>query len=230
MDPVRPVQRGITAMAAVSLLAVPVSGRADDVDRWQRDIAEASTRFAMPAAWIARVMAIESRGHAIQAGRPITSPAGAMGLMQVMPASWAMLRSRLGLGSDPYNPHNNILAGAFYLRMMYDRFGYPGLFGAYNAGPRRYAAWRAGAGQLPRETRSYMAMAAGSGEGSGGLRAPVGHCANRSARAGIFFSGAGPAPSRALMAPDGVFALRGDDHPDGGPPAGDDGAHAAAAR
>jgi hypothetical protein len=45
--------------------------------------------------------------------------------------------------ADPHAPRDNILAGTLYLRLMYDRFGYPGLFGAYNAGPGRYASYLA---------------------------------------------------------------------------------------
>ena len=62
-----------------------------------------------------------------------------MGLMQLMPGTWSEMRLMLGLGGDPFEPHDNIMAGTAYLRMVYDRFGYPGLFAAYNAGPgRRY--------------------------------------------------------------------------------------------
>jgi len=93
-------------------------------------------------------------------GRPITSRAGAMGLMQLMPGTWRELRLALSLGEDPYDPHDNILAGTAYLRAMYDRFGYPGLFAAYNAGPKRYAAFLSGARALPAETRSYVAAVA----------------------------------------------------------------------
>src|SRR3546814_13425104 len=64
-------------------------------------------------------------------GRPIRSRAGAMGLMQLMPATWADMRARVGLGRNPDDPRDNILAATFCLRLMYDRFGYPGLFGAY---------------------------------------------------------------------------------------------------
>src|SRR3546814_13999304 len=39
---------------------------------------------------------------------------------------------------------------------MYDRFGYPGLFGAYNAGPARYAAFVSDGRPLPAETRAYV--------------------------------------------------------------------------
>ncbi|PZQ51794.1 MAG: lytic transglycosylase domain-containing protein [Novosphingobium pentaromativorans] len=126
------------------------------VGRWRKEIAEASARFDIPAVWIERVMAAESRGRTMRNGRPITSPAGAMGLMQVMPRTWAELRSRLGLGSDPHAPRDNILAGTAYLREMYDRFGYPGMFAAYNAGPKRYAASLASVRPLPAETRAYL--------------------------------------------------------------------------
>ena len=86
-----------------------------------------------------------------------------MGLMQLMPGTWLETKAKLGLGSDPFNPRDNILAGTAYLRMMYDRFGYPGLFAAYNAGPARYTAYLAGARKLPVETRAYVSSVAGEG-------------------------------------------------------------------
>src|SRR3546814_12449514 len=79
-----------------------------------------------------------------------------MGLMQIMPGTWADVRGRLGLGNDPHHPRDNITAGTYYLRLMYDRFGYPGLFGAYNAGPARYAAFVSDGRPLPAETRAYV--------------------------------------------------------------------------
>jgi len=85
-----------------------------------------------------------------------------MGLMQLMPATWTAMRAAYGLGSNPHDPHDNIIAGTAFLRAMYDRFGYPGLFGEYNAGPGRYAAWRARGGPLPAETRAYLDMVSGS--------------------------------------------------------------------
>ena len=57
---------------------------------------------------------------------------------------------------------DNIVAGACYLRRMYDRFGYPGLFAAYNAGPARYAGWLAGAASLPAETTAYLRRVTGA--------------------------------------------------------------------
>ncbi len=101
-------------------------------------------------------MIAESGGRAQWNGRPTVSHAGAMGLMQLMPATWTEMRRRLGLGEDPHAPRDNILAGTLYLRLMYDRFGYPGLFGAYNAGPARYAAYLEGRRSLPGETRDYL--------------------------------------------------------------------------
>lgn len=130
---------------------------ADAVTRWRPYSRAASQRFGVPLDWIERVMRAESGGRTHLDGRPITSRAGAMGLMQIMPATWAELRARLGLGFDPHDPRDNILAGTFYLRLMYDRFGYPGLFGAYNAGPARYAAYLASGRPLPEETRAYLA-------------------------------------------------------------------------
>jgi len=148
------------ALIAVSLLwAAPAA--ADPTNRWSSHIAEASARFSVPREWIRRVMRAESGGRTTLRGRPIVSRAGAMGLMQVMPGTWAEMRTQLGLGSDPNDPRDNILAGTAYLRAMYDRFGYPGLFGAYNAGPARYAEHLATGRPLPGETRAYLATVGG---------------------------------------------------------------------
>lgn len=117
-------------------------------------IAEAAQRFALPAAWIRAVLRAESAGDT----RAI-SPKGAMGLMQIMPGTWAELRMRHRLGSDPYDPHDNIIAGAAYIRELFDRYGSPGWIAAYNAGPGRYEASLSGR-PLPAETRAYVATVA----------------------------------------------------------------------
>ena len=148
-------------MAAVGLL-LATPAQADTIDRWRPQIEEASARFGIPADWVERVMHAESRGYTTLNGRPIVSRAGAMGLMQLMPGTWAAMRAQLGLGPDPHQPRDNILAGTYYLRLMYDRFGYPGLFAAYNAGPGRYAEHLATGRVLPSETRSYVASIAGT--------------------------------------------------------------------
>ena len=118
-------------------------------------VAEASQRFGIPASWIRAVMQVESFGD-VRA----LSPKGAMGLMQIMPESWATLRSRYGLGADPYDAHDNILAGAAYLRELLDRYGSPGFLAAYNAGPARYEDHLATGRALPAETQAYVATLA----------------------------------------------------------------------
>ena len=119
-------------------------------------IAEASQRFGIPTTWIIAVMRTESAGDV----RAISS-AGAMGLMQVMPDTWADLRIRHALGRDPFEPRDNILAGTAYLREMWDRYGnVAAMLAAYNAGPGRYDEYRATARPLPAETRAYVALLA----------------------------------------------------------------------
>jgi soluble lytic murein transglycosylase-like protein len=149
--------------AAVALIAATAAtpAEADAVSDWRHLIEDAARRSGLPAAWIEQVMRAESGGRTTLGGMPIRSRKGAIGLMQLMPATWAEMRGRLGLGADPDDPRDNILAGAFYLRLMYDRFGYPGLFAAYNAGPARYAAWLSGRRPLPGETISYLASVSG---------------------------------------------------------------------
>ena len=148
-------------MAALSLViaaALVANGSpgAAPVARWRPLIAEASQRFGVQESIIASVIRAESGGRTMLNGRPITSRAGAMGLMQLMPGTWSELRSELQLGSDPYDPHDNIFAGTLYLRQLSDRFGYPGMIAAYNAGPGRYAAYLARRQRLPAETVAYL--------------------------------------------------------------------------
>jgi soluble lytic murein transglycosylase-like protein len=141
-------------LAVAVVLAAPA--HADPVRRWQPFIDEAALRFGIPADWIARVMRAESGGHATRGGLPIRSSAGAIGLMQLMPGTWADMTPRHGLGNDPDNPRANILGGAAYLRVLHDRFGFPALFAAYHAGPARYSEHLAGR-PLPPETIAYAA-------------------------------------------------------------------------
>ncbi len=122
-------------------------------DPWATYIAEAAKRFAVPERWIRAVMAVESVGD--PAAR---SPKGAIGLMQVMPATWDELRAKHHLGSDPWQPRDNILAGTAYLRAMHDRYGsVAAMLAAYNAGPARYDAHLATGRALPAETIGYVA-------------------------------------------------------------------------
>src|SRR5688572_3223742 len=64
---------------------------------WRDHVTAAAARFGLPEEWVLRVIAAESGGRTELGGRPITSHAGAMGLMQVMPATWASLRARYRL-------------------------------------------------------------------------------------------------------------------------------------
>ncbi len=149
----------LTAPVQVALVT-PAPLPPDPKDPWRDLIAEAADRFDVPEQWIRAVMHRESGGRAIVKGKVITSPAGAIGLMQVMPATYAELRDRHGLGPTPADPRDNIMAGTAYLREMYDQFGSPGFLAAYNCGPACYSAVQAGRQRLPKETRQYIAALA----------------------------------------------------------------------
>ncbi|AZO31961.1 MULTISPECIES: lytic transglycosylase domain-containing protein [unclassified Mesorhizobium] len=161
MDRVTLLLFGVLAIApcacSASTGAEPVAiSQTPQLRNWQEFVAEASRRFRLPKAWIYAVMDAESGGNTMRDGHPITSSAGAVGLMQVMPGTYAEMRVEHGLGPDPHDPRDNILAGTAYLRAMYDRFGFPGLFAAYNAGPARYDDHLQHGKLLPRETVDYL--------------------------------------------------------------------------
>ena len=140
---------------------------------------EASRRFHVPVSWLRAVMRAESHGDAKS-----VSDKGAIGLMQVMPRTYVELRAKYGFGSDPFDPHDNVLAGAAYLAKMFARYGSPGFLAAYNAGPRRYEEHLLHGRPLPAETMDYVARlapelgfasvpAAGIPASPDALRAPV---------------------------------------------------------
>ena len=118
-------------------------------------VTEASRRFAVPERWIRAVMRVESGGNSRARSRK-----GAIGLMQIMPGTWAELRSRHRLGTDPYDIRDNILAGTAYIRELSDRYGAPGFLAAYNAGPGRYERHLVTGRPLPAETQAYVAKLA----------------------------------------------------------------------
>lgn len=187
-------------VASVSEALASPSAR---IAQWRPWIVEASRRFDVPQAWIEAVIAAESGGRTHLNGRPITSRAGAMGLMQLMPQTYRDLARTLGLGLDPYDPRDNILAGTAYLSAMRARFGYPGLFGAYNAGPARFEAHLRTGAALPVETQTYIAALA---------RTPRSVDLPPAVLSGtlLFFrlnpQGAGADPSAAPAPPGGLFA------------------------
>lgn len=139
------------APAAAWSAASPKGLQAESGPRIALAVSEAALRFGMPEAWIYAVMRQESGGRA-----DAVSSKGAMGLLQLMPATWRELTLELDLGNDPYDVRANVLAGSAYLRRMYDRFGSPGFLAAYNAGPQRYVDHLNSAQPLPLETRIYV--------------------------------------------------------------------------
>ena len=127
-------------------------------DPWGPYIVEAAEKYDVPQRWIREVMRQESGGRMYQNGALITSGPGAMGLMQVMPGTYDELRGRYpDLGSDAYDPHDNIMAGTAYIRELYDIYGAPGFLAAYNAGPGRLDDYLTRGRNLPNETRRYVA-------------------------------------------------------------------------
>jgi hypothetical protein len=149
---------GLALAGGPAAVAMPQAGveRLTAAHPFADHIAEAALRFGIPEHWIVTVMRAESAGDV----RAISS-AGAMGLMQVMPATWGQLRTRHRLGGDPYDPRDNILAGAAYLREMFDRYGnVAAMLAAYNSGPGRYDEYLSAGRSLPAETRAYVALLA----------------------------------------------------------------------
>jgi soluble lytic murein transglycosylase-like protein len=127
------------------------------IDRWAPYIKEASRRFKISTDWIKVVMRLESGGRTLSDdNQPITSSAGAMGLMQVMPDTYGDMRESHGLGTNPHDPRDNILAGTAYLRFLEEKYGFPKMFAAYNAGPATFEAQSVGKRKLPKETRDYV--------------------------------------------------------------------------
>jgi soluble lytic murein transglycosylase-like protein len=123
------------------------------LNRWDSVITEASQRFHVPTAWIRAVMRQESGGRTMLGeNKPIVSRAGAVGLMQVLPSTYDQMAERHQLGDDPFDARDNIMAGAAYLRWLHQRYGFPKMFAAYNAGPGRVEH----GGRLPAETRAYV--------------------------------------------------------------------------
>lgn len=164
--------------------------------------AEAARRSRLPEEVILRVMHVESRGRAYA-----ISPKGAMGCMQIMPATWRYLTARHGLGSDPWHPRFNMIGGALYLAELARQFGFPGAYAAYNAGPARYARHVRSAVSLPAETRAYMASLSGAAPARRGDDAHVAPPPPRWQDAGLFLraeplriaraDGAAPVPASA---------------------------------
>jgi soluble lytic murein transglycosylase-like protein len=128
------------------------------IGRWSGYIGEAAKKFNIPAAWIRAVMRQESGGRTMLGeNQKITSRVGAVGLMQLMPATYQEMRKEHGLGNNAFDPRNNIMAGAAYLRWLHGKYGYPAMFAAYNAGPGKLEDHLDHGVSLPAETINYIA-------------------------------------------------------------------------
>jgi membrane-bound lytic murein transglycosylase B len=138
--------------------------------RWQALVSKASRRAGVPVAWINAVMRVESGGRTMLSdSQPMVSSKGALGLMQVLPQTYQDMRTQYRLGPNPFEPKDNISAGAGYLRWLRGKYGYPVMFAAYNAGPGQVDNVLGGSKPLPAETKSYVArVAAILGEPSDG--------------------------------------------------------------
>ena len=145
-----PVQRILLLALAVLLLVVGLvalvapsrAGIADRACRFDAHICRAAERLEVDPALVAAVIAVESKGEVRARSR-----VGALGLMQVMPATGREMAGRLGVrigdDEDIYEPEVNILLGTAYLKLQLDAFdGNERLaLAAYNAGPRRVRDW-----------------------------------------------------------------------------------------
>lgn len=134
---------------ALALLLLSAPARAEEGLREQvcGMIEKAASTHNLPVSFLTRLIWQESafRSNAV-------SPKGAQGIAQFMPGTAA----ERGL-SDPFDPEQAIPKAAELLSELRTRFGNLGLAAAaYNGGPNRVAAWLAGTGGLPFETRSYV--------------------------------------------------------------------------
>lgn len=136
-------------------IAAPGFATPNAVDGWSPDMKKmvdaASQRFGVPRELVIAVSRAESAFRS-----DVSSPAGAHGLMQLMPAT------ARGLGvNDTSDPWQNLAGGTKYLRQLMDRFDgdVEKVIAGYNAGPNAVKKY----GGIPpyAETRTYVARVLG---------------------------------------------------------------------
>jgi hypothetical protein len=155
--PPTPPKPALSAFQQEQRMSIP-----ERMQRWEKLLAQASARFNVTQKWLRAVMLAESGGRTLQGeSQPIRSRMGAMGLMQLMPETYADMRAQYRLGANPFDPHDNIFAAAAYLRWLHGKYGYLRMFAAYNDGPGNLEARMKDLGLLPRETQAYVAKITG---------------------------------------------------------------------
>jgi soluble lytic murein transglycosylase len=111
--------------------------------RWAEAAEAAARESGVEPALLRALVAVESGGDPRARSRR-----GAVGLLQLMPATGEEMAARLGIpwrGEETLeDPATNLRLGAAYLRRLLDRFDgqAPFAVAAYNAGPERVKAWR----------------------------------------------------------------------------------------
>jgi soluble lytic murein transglycosylase len=116
-----------------------------------------ATNYDLDPSFLAAVIEQESKFRA-----DAKSSAGAIGLMQLQPATAKGIAIRTGgskfVLSDLYDPELNIRYGSWYLHHLMVKYGNERLaLAAYNAGQRNVDRWRAaGEGVQFPETRAYI--------------------------------------------------------------------------
>jgi len=114
-------------------------------------VMRAAARHAIDPSLVLAIIASESRGDP-----EAVSPAGAIGLMQLMPAT------ATELGVDPWKPDENIEGAVRYLALLLEEFKSVDLsLVAYNAGPGFAERYRQGEVDLGAETRAFIMRVAG---------------------------------------------------------------------
>lgn len=170
---VRRTRRDFTGLVLLAVLALGLSvpDRAPTgaigipwlpprVRAWEAELVAAGARHGVDPELLAIVTLVESGGdpHA-------TSPVGAKGLLQLMPATASGVARERGLPEPTdaglLEPHVNIDLGAYYLAQQLQRFeGVELAAAAYNGGPTRVRSWLDGRARLPQETERYRRLVA----------------------------------------------------------------------
>lgn len=140
---------GTEAGATRPVAASGASAGLGGVAQYSALFTQAEAQYRLPAGMLAAVAQTESGGNAAA-----SSPAGAGGLMQLMPAT------ARGLGVDPWVPSQAVQGAARLLSQYMQQYGsVPMALAAYNAGPGAVAQY----GGVPpyRETQNYVAKITG---------------------------------------------------------------------